>query len=476
MSDNQTNLKIIVDIFNCMTSNEKKIKFLNQIIVNNIKYNNFEIIKFTIDNGLKFYMKKQILDMYLKNEHFLKIIKYLVEEKRLNIHEIYPDILITCAKNNHSEIVKYLIEKTNIVEYKKINILEHYIFDRNLEMIKYLVEKKVNFHKFNNYGLLFLAKNGNVEIIKYLVEIGRDFNKIGDYENINIFLYYVYNGCFGMTKYLIEKGADIYIKNNSALTHCITNNYFEIAKLLIENGANVNTSMDNGVSVLMGSIKKNNVKMTKFLIEKGANIHVNNNSPLKYCIIENNTEIMRILIQRGLNTYIKDSGLLICSIRCNNVQMVKLLIKSGMDFSLENNFALRYSLQECNIEMIKLLIESGASLDENEKTNNYSIDNLEIYEYFKNIQKNENNEKIKDFSLNEISLPKKKNEKTFKDLTERINMESQKYMETKGNSIKIDMNEFPNLKDNLKEYIEMFNKTSCDWKMELDKDNILVIS
>eukprot|EP00919_Chromeraceae_sp_WS-2016_P004917 GHVR01011628.1.p2 GENE.GHVR01011628.1~~GHVR01011628.1.p2 ORF type:complete len:107 (+),score=13.94 GHVR01011628.1:524-844(+) len=80
-------------------------------------------------------------------------------------------------------------------------------------------------------------------------------------------------------KYLIEKGADVNLRNvngNTALLLTVRYNISETFKYLIEKGADVNVRNAEGNTALMIASESNLLDTVKFLIEKGADVNLRN--------------------------------------------------------------------------------------------------------------------------------------------------------------------------------------------------------
>lgn len=93
-----------------------------------------------------------------------------------------------------------------------------------------------------------------------------------------------YRGCADVTKFLIDKGAEVKVKNNAGLTplHYAAMNYFsrhanlDIAVMLIEKGADVNAKDSSGNTPLHTPALNCNYEMVRLLIEKGADVNAKN--------------------------------------------------------------------------------------------------------------------------------------------------------------------------------------------------------
>jgi hypothetical protein len=150
---------------------------------------NLEIIKYLVEN-----QKMNInhtnnngdncLTMACWGNINLEIIKYLIENQKMDINYTNKSgnncLTLACSENTNLEIIKYLVEnqKMNINHTNNSgnNCLTLACWENtNLEIIKYLIEnQKMNINYVNNYGdnclTLACGGNTNLEIIRYLIE------------------------------------------------------------------------------------------------------------------------------------------------------------------------------------------------------------------------------------------------------------------------------------------------------------------
>jgi len=172
-------------------------------------------------------IKRTLLHIAAFNGH-LGIVKYLVDEKKVDVNKVDKDgktALHRAAFNGHLGIVKYLVDEKKVDVNKADNYgttaLHMAAFNGHLDTVKYFVdEKKVDVNKANNYGetaLHWAIHNGHLDIVKYLVEKNADVNKV-DKHGRTVLHWAAKNGHLDTVKYLVEKGADPVLKDKHGLT------------------------------------------------------------------------------------------------------------------------------------------------------------------------------------------------------------------------------------------------------------------
>ncbi len=150
----------------------------------------------------------------------------------------------------------------------------------------------------------------DIEFAKFLILKGADVNIKADngFTPLNFAAASGYDYSTKMIKLLLKNGANPNSCNNlqSPLIGASRNGYYEIVKLLVENGADVNLADGGKATALLCA---NDVKITKYLIDKGANVKAKNidgRTVLMHvvCCREMNTteknELISLLIEKGV--------------------------------------------------------------------------------------------------------------------------------------------------------------------------------
>lgn len=164
---------------------------------------------------------------------------------------------------------------------------------QNFEAVKFLVKAGANVNYRNKYGttaLLAAVQYGYCyDIIEYLVGVGADIDISDNYGYSTLQLAAKY-GDPAVIQLIINQGKKVDGRNSTestsffnartvelakALAQAVIYNNIDAAKLLVRYGANVNTFVEDKVTVLMKATLNRNLEMIKLLVNSGANIATN---------------------------------------------------------------------------------------------------------------------------------------------------------------------------------------------------------
>jgi hypothetical protein len=144
---------------------------------------------------------------------YFDIVKFFVENLKINIHENEDEALKSASDNCRWDIIKYLIEKGNLKNYStKIFILSRAIGFENMEMIEYInelnlknnVQPQIRKIYFSCLAVIAVSVN-RLDFLKIVI------NKVGGVNNTNkkiiypIFFFAAVQGHIEIMEYLSEK-------------------------------------------------------------------------------------------------------------------------------------------------------------------------------------------------------------------------------------------------------------------------------
>ena len=190
------------------------------------------------------------------------------------------------------------------------------------------------------------------------------------------------NGCVGVAKLLIQKGADVNAATKeegwTSLHFAAMNGHADVANLLIRNGAHVNALAKDNLTNLHYAVLNGHVDVVNLLIRNGADVNAVtkiNWTSLHIAIHEEHVDIAKLLIQNGadVNAATKETKCtsLRLAVERDYIDVAKLLIRNGADVNALDkknmsalHFVCRYCLDSQGILPIVLtLISFGAKID-----------------------------------------------------------------------------------------------------------------
>ncbi len=401
--------------------------------------NNFELIKKSISNGLDANTKNKegksalqisyernhsnIFEYLVSNKAFdSEVFKTIVVEKDKDYFDIiksnwvytdsdYNKIMLLAIESRSNEIVKGLYEIKGTVDFfveKDKTPLFVAIEKDNINLIKFFLEKTkdINMLDSNDENAIFktIDKN-NLEFTKLLVDKNININQKNKNGITPIFKTVIDDDYLEITKYLIEKGADITLKSKEGLNPVLLsakNKAIRNLDFLLKNGGDINSTDNNGDTLLMYGVYFNNDKFIKYLLDKKININIKNKDgktasdladesfklAIKdywtYKMVEGiklkDNQMVDEAYKNGANIkYIDIAGdtLLHIAISNKNNDVILPLINKGIDINIgnKNNLTpLHIAVINRDIDLIKLLLSKGAKTDIKDSKGKTAID------------------------------------------------------------------------------------------------------
>ncbi|MFP3033743.1 MAG: ankyrin repeat domain-containing protein [Wolbachia sp.] len=363
------------------------------------------------------------------NKDRLNIIKYLVEEKKANVNAKDKDgktsLHWAAEYNDTPEIVQLLIEKGTDINAKDksgktpldlaseedvkdfLNPLrERYIrlgqelisaaINGSVERVENLVDQGANVNIENEDGLmpLFLAvREGKFNVVKHLIDSKKADVKVSDNYGNTLLHWAAFNGRLKIVEYLIEKGADVNVKerngfaplhlavqggNNILFTLSAPNKHLKIVEYLIGKDADLEAIDNDERTPLHLAVEGSNFNTTRLLIEKGANVNAKEKNhwvPLYLAVKDGNLNIVELLVNSEnidieARSEVGDTPLHIAA-REGNFDIAKLLINNGTNIDVQNNMlwtplheaAGKNNATEGQLNVAKLLISKHTNIN-----------------------------------------------------------------------------------------------------------------
>jgi len=252
-------------------------------------------------------------------------IHFLAEEGNipsLNIYLQYigsPNIavggitpLYLAAREGHFEVVRLLVEYGAEVNPKASDGYPAYspifaaIYHKRDRIVEFLLKNGVEL------DIYLAAALGDLENLKRLLADEDDINSLNIKRNepffggASLLHLAICRDSMPVAEFLLEKGADIHIRNKSGdtpLHHAAKYNALAVAQLLIEKGAKLDAEPEKEDTPLHRACRYGHVEMIELLLDNGAEINAlgwPRKTPINEAIQGNYPEAVKVLIDRGV--------------------------------------------------------------------------------------------------------------------------------------------------------------------------------
>ena len=249
---------------------------------------------------------KEYIDAIIEKGQIL-LLKYYYEPYLSFADPEKGTLLGLAAKYYSKPIIDFLLAKSE--EYLNEKALDgktpifEAIEGTLVESVEYLISYGAECNVKDVYGytpLYYAVKGNQMKIVETLLNHGVDVNEIYPRGMTPIMIAFPH---FEITKYLIEKGANIHQKDTSNMTvlmKCVIDGTYDITKLLLEKGADVNQKDDNQNTALHYASMGNDPNIIELLLSYHADIEARNNhqkTPLLVAASTKFTQTAKALIQ-----------------------------------------------------------------------------------------------------------------------------------------------------------------------------------
>jgi len=238
----------------CRINNIEIIKYL-LFINEDINHNNenmlriiiercrsFEIIKHMLSNGLKVSLLFENLCRNIRtcdSELFEKTIKYLYDEKLVNINSKLSKMMFIsmCDNNNKVKLIEYMLNKEIKLDESINRALGEAVKANNEKIVKLITDDlyHVTFIKNCSKFLIAACNNRNFDIVKMLAK----YADVNEHDGLAL-TYACVNGSLEIVVYLCENGIDFKLYGNKVLRTSAKYGHVDIVKYLVEKGADTN--------------------------------------------------------------------------------------------------------------------------------------------------------------------------------------------------------------------------------------------
>jgi hypothetical protein len=368
----------------------EKSKYYNEIIISYLKLNDYQKVK----KYIKYYDDKSYFLNRLLEYHNVKDLKYvkllIKNGAKVSYLENY-NIIKWASSQGKLDIIKFLMNDDNELIISNTALLEA-SKNNHINIIKYIIEEKNTFGLDYQFALLYACKNKNNDIFFYLCKnyvIEDQLENIliyysYNFDNYEIFKYfynnypsYDWNACFldlcrlykyKFIKYLIKKGFDIHYKDDIILTYDICSENYNFFIYLLNHGIKF---IENYHLFLYNSCKTGNIELLNYIISNNLDIHVENENAMIIAVSDNQIEIVKILIENDFDVNKKELLKMICN--QNLIHIFNLFVNNGM---IIDSFLFNYACENGNEYIVKYC------LNKNVNVGNIDIKNIIINKKF----------------------------------------------------------------------------------------------
>jgi ankyrin repeat protein len=225
-------------------------------------------------------------------------------------------------------------------------------------------------------ALMLACNAGQGEVMLMLVEMGYDVNMEYLDSLVQKTLYKaVSNGYVNSVKVLLDKGADINMKNingDTVLLNASNLGQTEMVKMFLEKGADVNACNNWGRTPMIDATRCRRTEIVSILLDNGADINKaenNGDTPLYVALQEGHVDMVRLLLEKGADVNAKNNDgwtALMWASEKGYAKIVSMLLKNGADVNAKNNggwTALMKASQEAYKEIVEILLKNGADVN-----------------------------------------------------------------------------------------------------------------
>ncbi len=221
-----------------------------------------------------------------------------------------PDKVQQIIKSDDVPGLEYLVENglslDNIIG--ELHALHYAAQEDSVKILNYLIEVlKVDPslpYRDGSMALQFAVRGEALDASKYLLEVGANI-EIKDQEGNTPLLLASFLGWNKGIELLVYGGANIEAQDHqgaSSLHLAVTFQQLEMIKLLCDHSANINIQTLKKITPLCQAVHMGNLLICKYLVEKGADVEIKNamgGNPLSTAAHYGHAEIVDYLIENG---------------------------------------------------------------------------------------------------------------------------------------------------------------------------------
>ncbi|MEO1772674.1 ankyrin repeat domain-containing protein [Candidatus Enterococcus ferrettii] len=228
----------------------------------------------------------------------------------------------------------------NSLDEDNNTLLNWAIRDNDEKIVKLLIKNHANpflrnSSRINSFGLA--ASIADSKIVSMLIENNRE--KIDSITEGEMLALAVTNGEVENLKVMLANkfNPKLSYRNEPIIYWSLQSRNVDVISLLVDEGCSVNSTNDEGQTLLYAASAEGVTKIVKFLLSNAANVEQTDNAgntPLIIASCYNNFDIVKLLIQNNSNVNFRDAEgktALLFAVEYGNARIVEYLIAHGAD-------------------------------------------------------------------------------------------------------------------------------------------------
>ncbi len=228
---------------------------------------------------------------------------------------------------------------------------------RKLSTIEYLVAKGADIHVDNESIVDYSVENGNLDIVKFLFNNGATTVQSEQKDLLK-----KCSANLPMVKYLASK-SKVVEYNNSLISACASGDLSAV-KYFIKRGADVNAF--NGEPLCAACEPEyeggGDLSVVKYLVEHGAKINEYGGWPLVLACRNHHFNIVKYLVSKGADIHIQDDECIIKAVNTRSIAIVEYLLLNGINVNAQDGEPLIDAVRQQDLSMVQYLVSQGANI------------------------------------------------------------------------------------------------------------------
>ena len=270
---------------------------------------------------------------------------------------------------NNEELLPILIRSETI----DINMVDEegdtlmHRYGSNPEIVKALIEKGADLTLKNNDGTCAFYGIGNL-LLRELILSGLDTSKVINSDGSTVLHNYANN--IEMAKALIKNGADVHQKNKEGRTPIFYAWNVDAFKLLLENGADIK-AVDNHHNTLLHAAL--NPEVLSFLHGQGLDVNAKNDDGQTPILFAESADTLKWYIDHGADVKVIDKhGNSLLHSKTFNPEMRGMMLNYNLDINAKNDEGQTplFFIDLNDTDLLSAYINAGADINARDKHGN----------------------------------------------------------------------------------------------------------